>query len=58
MLTLEIWHAKDGWRWRLKARNGKIVAESGEAYTRRYGAWLGWLRVEEAIHFGEWREKR
>lgn len=26
--------AKDGWRWRLVARNGRIVAEGGEAYTR------------------------
>lgn len=23
------------WRWHLKARNGRIIAESGEGYTRR-----------------------
>ena len=23
------------WRWRLRARNGEIVAESGEGYVRR-----------------------
>lgn len=34
----EVWKAKDGWRWRLKAANGRIVAESGEAYTRRSSA--------------------
>lgn len=34
----EVWQAKDGWRWRLRAGNGRIVAESGEAYTRRADA--------------------
>lgn len=24
--------ARDGWRWRLVARNGRIVADSGEPY--------------------------
>jgi uncharacterized protein len=23
------------WRWRCKARNGRIIAESGEGYTRK-----------------------
>lgn len=31
----EIYEAKDGWRWRLWARNGRVIAESGEAYKRR-----------------------
>ena len=26
---------KKGWRWRLKARNGRIIADSGEAYKSR-----------------------
>jgi uncharacterized protein YegP (UPF0339 family) len=34
----QVWQAKDGWRWRLKAANGRIVAESGEAYTRERDA--------------------
>lgn len=29
----ESYEAKDGFRWRLRAANGKIIAESGEAYT-------------------------
>lgn len=29
---------KQEWRWRLKARNGRILADSGEGYTRPYGA--------------------
>lgn len=36
--TLHTYKAADGWRWRLQARNGRIVADSGEAYTRRTGA--------------------
>ena len=24
------------WRWRLLARNGRIVADSGEGYTRKF----------------------
>ncbi len=34
-MKVEIYKAKDGWRWRAKAANGKIVADSGEAYERR-----------------------
>jgi hypothetical protein len=29
---------KKEWRWRLVARNGKIVAESGEGYKRKRSA--------------------
>lgn len=29
-----VYKAKDGWRWRRRAPNGEIVAESGEAYVR------------------------
>jgi uncharacterized protein YegP (UPF0339 family) len=34
----ELYRAVDGWRWRLVAGNGRIIADSGEAYTRRYDA--------------------
>ena len=34
-MRFTVYWAKDGWRWRLKARNGRIVADSGEAYTSR-----------------------
>lgn len=33
----EVWEAKDGWRWRLKAGNGEVVA-TGEAYSSRSAA--------------------
>jgi len=33
---LEIYRdAKREWRWRLRAANGRIVADSGEGYRRR-----------------------
>ncbi len=34
----EIYRAKDGWRWRLKAANHRIVACSGEAFSSKYSA--------------------
>jgi len=27
--------AKGEWRWRLRARNGEVIADSGEGYVRR-----------------------
>lgn len=35
---VRVYPAKDGWRWHLRSRNGRIVAESGEAYSSRRGA--------------------
>lgn len=34
---INAWLAIDGWRWHLLAQNGKIIAESGEAYATRSG---------------------
>lgn len=31
-------HHSQPWRWRLVARNGKILADSGEAYARKGAA--------------------
>lgn len=36
---------RDGWRWRLRASNGKIVATSGESYRRRADCIRGLLLV-------------
>ena len=33
----EVYPAQDGWRWRLRAANGRIVA-TGEAHTRKADA--------------------
>jgi len=37
-MKIHIYRAKDGWRWRAKKRNGRIIAEGGEGYTRRRDA--------------------
>lgn len=42
VVGLVIWKAKDGWRWRWVHENGRIGAESGEAYTRKADAQRGW----------------
>lgn len=37
-MKIDIYKAADNqWRWRLKAKNGKIVADSGEGYLTRWG---------------------
>lgn len=38
-----------GWRWRIVASNGRIVADSAEAYTRKADAVRASLRVVEEI---------
>jgi len=35
--TFRIYRAGDGWRWRAVRANGRIMADSGEAYTRKAG---------------------
>lgn len=43
------YRAKDGWRWRLLAANGLVVAESGEAYATRAGCRRAIARVRELV---------
>ena len=39
MLTFELYVDKaDEWRWRLRHRNGNIMADSGEGYVRKTDA--------------------
>ena len=38
------------WRWRLKARNGRIVADSGEGYKTRAGVLAAVDRVALGVH--------
>lgn len=44
---VHIYKAADGWRWRMKSGNGKIVADSGEAYATKSGCKAGWRRVRQ-----------
>lgn len=40
--------ASGEWRWRLRAKNGKILADSGEGYKRRPACFAGWRAVVRA----------
>lgn len=33
--SFKVYEARDGYRWRLLAANGRTIADSGEAYTRK-----------------------
>jgi len=47
---LEIYRdAKRGWRWRLRASNGRIVADSGEGYRRRAAVYEAVKRVRSIL---------
>lgn len=48
-MKIEVYKAKDGYRWRAVANNGKIVADSGEAYTRKADAKRARKRFLRAI---------
>lgn len=49
MTRFHVYPAADGYRWRLVARNGRIIAESGEAYTRERDCWRAVDRVRAAF---------
>ena len=51
-LIFEIYKGKDGYRWRLKSSNGKILAESGEAYSRKKRLFHA---VDRIIDGGAWQ---
>lgn len=42
----EVYKARDGWRWRLRAANGRIVA-AGEAHTRKRDAVRACQRIAD-----------
>lgn len=46
---LSIYKARDGYRWRLVARNGRLIADSGEAYSRKADAKRAVWRLHEAV---------
>jgi uncharacterized protein YegP (UPF0339 family) len=47
-----IYRSQDGFRWRLVSQNGRIIAESGEAYTRAYDARKAYNTVAQVIVLG------
>jgi uncharacterized protein YegP (UPF0339 family) len=42
-------NVRTGWRWRLVSRNGKILADSGESYTRKHGVKRALGAILEAV---------
>jgi uncharacterized protein YegP (UPF0339 family) len=51
-MKFHIYQDKRGeWRWRLKARNGRIVADSGEGYARQGNAVRAAEMVRDALTF-------
>lgn len=44
------------WRWRLRHRNGNIIATSGEGYTRKHNAWKGLQSVMKNAPEAEFTE--
>ena len=47
MAKFEVYESKSGWRWRLKAGKGEVVA-TGEEYTTKDGAVRGCEAVARA----------
>lgn len=45
--TMIVYPAADGWRWRLVAPNGKLTADSGEAYIHRFDAKVAARRLAD-----------
>lgn len=45
------------WRWRLKARNGRIVADSAEGYTRKDGAERAWWQLHTSLMGTYWVDR-
>lgn len=52
MAKFEVYETKNGWRWRLKAGNGEVVAV-GEEYTSKDGAKRGCEAVVKAANEAE-----
>jgi uncharacterized protein YegP (UPF0339 family) len=54
---IEIYKDKrNEYRWRLKAANHKIIAESGEGYKRLEGLEKSFNLVAEVIAYAEWKD--
>lgn len=52
--TVEVYQDKQGyWRWRLKARNRRIIAEGAEGYSARYKAGDAVDRLRDACESQE-----
>lgn len=44
--TVEVYEGADGWRWRVRAGNGRLVATAGEAFASKGNA----VRAARRVH--------
>lgn len=57
-----VYEADDGFRWRIRAANGRPIASSGEAFASERNAWralrtlIGSVRGPLRLVDGEWRD--
>lgn len=47
--TAEFYKSKNGWRWRIRAVNGKVLADSGQGYSRKADALHGYILVTTGL---------
>lgn len=55
-MCFEVYEGLDGWRWRLRAANGEIVADSAEAYTRKSKAHRAVELLQGNVHHAAVKE--
>lgn len=48
-MSVEFWESGDGWRWRVRARNGRLIATSGEAFHTKSNATRSWSRFAQLM---------
>lgn len=49
-MKFHYYKARDGqWRWRLRARNGRIIADSAEGYANKVNVWRAVRNLKKAF---------
>ncbi len=53
-MIIEIYpDSQDEWRWRMRAKNGRIVASGGEGFSRKQSCERSIVRVIQAMSHAE-----
>ena len=47
-MRVRFYKSKNGWRWRVTASNGRIIANCGQGYSRRIDCVRGLFKLLEA----------
>jgi len=51
---IDVYKAEDGWRWRVRANNGRVLADGGEAYRRRSACVRGIEAASDILVFADY----